>query len=365
MSTQVRYSLTTLAEAKIDAESGVIRDVAIMTEGEALGHGMRVDVSTLQKLYALAGGGGVKAFLNHSMMPAPTEAVGIFSGFYIDKPEGEPAKLRAAFKALRAFREHSPKEYATLFELAADAPNAFGVSVSIWQDIEDAEDGGLPFIRPTAFESADFVSTPAANKSLFSKTALDVSTIPIQDVSTNKLQAADKPAETKPKPSRTVKAIFAKYSANPQHLQRAVKFMAENEGATEEKAIEETDKAISAEEVEALKASVASLTKERDELLAKLTEANTEKEALSAPAAEAPGLKEQVAKLSAERDEAQRQVRDMTSRLARYGVSPLKLSTKTDEKPAAETKTITRAEFAALDPVAQGKHFEAGGKVTE
>jgi hypothetical protein len=370
MSKQARYSLTTLAAALVDAEAGTIKDVSIMTEGDAAGHGVRVDFRTLEMLHQLAVNGGVKAFLNHSMMPAPTEAVGVFSGFYLDKPnDGSPAKLRGTFKALRAFREHSPREYATLFELAAEAPNAFGVSVSIWQDEDEAEDGGAPYIRPTAFDSADFVSTPAANKSLFSKQCIDNADTQDNAVSTNQLpNVSTDPIHQLSKPARPMlKTIHAKFSAKPDALARAVKYMAENEAATEDDAVAVVEAELSAEEIEQMKTALADITKERDDLAAKLAEITGEKDALAETAAELPAVKEELSKVKGELDASKAQLSAATVRLARYGVTPLKLAAiaKDGEGEAKPVVTLTREQFSALSVADQNKHMRTGGKLTD
>lgn len=364
MSTQARYQVTTLETAKIDPEAGTIRGVSIMTAGEAQGHGLRVDMGTLQKLNALATNGGVKAFLNHSMMPAPTEAIGIFSGFYMEpEADGQPAKLRATFTALKAFREYSKKEYATLMELAEVAPASFGVSVSIWQDVEDAEDGGSPYIRPTAFDSADFVSTPAANKSLFaSKTGIDISDTTAQTVvSDNQIQPSLKPEYTRP----TMKMIQAKFSANTSALARAVKYMAEDETITEEAVVAKVDAELSAEEVDGIKQANAQLTADNSaltakvgELEAKLAELQPAADKLPAAEAAATAAKDELSKVKAELSAS-------VAKLARYGVAPVKtVVVSADPAPVAPVaKVATAAEFSAWSPSEKMEFSRKGGRI--
>lgn len=334
MSTQARYSLTTLAEAKIDAEAGIIRDVAIMTEGEAAGHGLRVDTATLQSLYSMSGNGGVKAFLNHSAMPSPAEAVGIFSGFYIDPAkDDQPAKLRATFKALRAFREHSPREYATLFELAADAPGSFGVSVSIWQDEEEAEDGGNPYIRPTVFESADFVSAPAANASLFSaNSGIDKTNTEPKSVSRDQIHRF------------SMKLAYSKFSAKPELLAKAVKYMAESPDMTEESAVETVEKEAQLAEAEEMQKQIEALMAENAALKAQIEQIESK-------------AKADLAQLSAEHDAAK-------TKLRRYGVSALTL-TKLSREAAPAEATCTAEEFAAKSPAQKIEFSRKGGRIVD
>jgi hypothetical protein len=365
MSLKARYSLATLDNSRIDAEAGIIRDVSIMSAGPALGHGMRADLTTLQSLLSLANGGGVKAFLNHDFMPKPTDAAGVFSGFYIEaEKDGNPAKLRATFKALNAFRNHSPREYATLFELAETAPSAFGVSVSIYQDIEDAQDGGDPFIRPVAFDSADFVSTPAANKSLFSIVAcIDGSDTKPADVSTEAIQQDLITQPQRSNLSQMLKKVYSKFSGNQAALARAVKFMAENPDATEETAVDAVEKELSAEETAALIAENAALKSKVDELTNALSEAGLKVEELSKSAAELPSAKDAVAAKDTELSALKEQLSAATKRLARYGVSAVKTEKLSSEKPSGSTMTLS--EFNSLSHKDRNAHMASGGKITQ
>ncbi len=362
MSKKHIYSVPQVTGLAVDAEAGTIRNIAIMTEGEALGHGLRVDRTTLQTLYSLGKDGGVKAFLNHLDQPSPTDAVGVFSGFFIDAENGLPAKLRATFKAFKAFKLHAAKEYLTLFELATEAPKTFGMSVSIYQDEEEASDGGFPFIRPTSFDSADFVSRPAANKAIYSEESLDVSHKQIQPVVKEPIQSVSAD-QIQPKPIFKMREIYAKYSASPKKLTRAVQLMAESDKATEAAVIETVEAEASVEEVAALRKAVADLTKERDDLAAKVGELTGDVEKMAAPAAEVPALKEANTKLSADLGEAKKSIAEMATRLSRYGVSPLKLAAKTDK--AAPAATCSATEFSAKTALEKMEFSRAGGRIIE
>jgi len=171
----------------IDAVKGIMRDVSLMTEGEALGHGCWCDTKTLQSVFACAQRSPVKAYLTHGGFFQPDrlgDEVGLFSGLYI---ESHQIKARQ-FTFLKSFREGQPQKYDAIMELAAADPSLFGVSLSFsgrlaWampdgSDVPfdpDAEmpEGALfdmPAVRVEKVYSADFVSDPAANANgLFSE----------------------------------------------------------------------------------------------------------------------------------------------------------------------------------------------------
>jgi len=340
------YTLAPPVSLRIDPEAGVIRDVAIMSIGEAKGHDCSVDLATLQALFRLTQGVGVKAFMNHSCNPAPTEAVGIFSGFYIDAVTGV---LRAAcFQALNAFKDHDRKSYDTLFELASTAPETFGVSVSIQHDNECID--GVDFVRPTSIDSADFVCAPAANSALFSvpveisESALDVSENPIQVITDPIREHINPNTNTS---HFMLKKLVTRFSANPTGLARAIQLAAAApDTATAETIIDEVDEEQSAADAKAvleenimLKSKVADLEKQIADLAPSAAKAD-------ASAKEADALKLEIA--------------GHVARLRRFGVAALKVTI-----PASSLPVITRAEFDALPHDERAAHFSKGGKLSD
>lgn len=347
-----KYSTAKIDAAKVDAEAGIIRDVAIMSIGEAVGHNCRVDFTTLQDLYKLTEGKSVKAFLNHSYNPSPTEAIGVYSGFYIDKQNGV---LRASqFTALKAFREHNREAYDKLFELAATAPDSFGISVSISQG-EDmpAEDGGTPYIRPISIDSADFVSAPAANKSLFSKEhTLDVSENQIQnEVKENQLEpisTVEKPTTLKKQLS--MKAIYSHFKDKPEALLKAFKYAAEApEGTTEDKVIAEVQTQLDVADQQAIIA-------ERDALKTEVEALKAELEKLKPEAAKVEGMSKTI-------EDQTKQLSAFAQRTARYGISAIKTNMLLNEKPSASTMTLSA--FNLLSHKDRNAHMASGGKITQ
>lgn len=164
---------------QIDADKGVLRDVSLMTEGEALGHGCWCDTKTLQSVFALAQKSPVKAYLTHGSFFEPDrlgDEIGLYSGLYID---GTQLKAKQ-FTFFKSFREGEPKKYSALMELAQADASLFGVSLSfsgnlVWvladgsevpAEDDDMPDGAvrdMPSVRVTRVYSADMVSDPAAN----------------------------------------------------------------------------------------------------------------------------------------------------------------------------------------------------------
>lgn len=345
MPTPAKYqSASPLASSKVDADSGIIRDVALVSIGDASGHSTRIDQKTLEMFYALVSGQTVKAFINHSDNPKPTEAVGIYSGFYIDVAAGV---LRASqFQAFKAFRENDPQAYETLFEMAATAPESFGVSANFYLDLEKAEDGGDPYARPTHVESFDIVCTPAANRALFSQKTIDTPPASVQVAPEVETQSHIN--KTKSNPLYIVKQIFAKFSANPKALTRACQLAAEMpEGTKEEEIIDKVEEEVDAE-------AYAALVAERDALKAKVAE-------FEAKVAEQAPKVEEAAALSTKVKELETTVAQLSKSRGRFGAAPVITGAAAGKEPV----TITRAQFDAMPHGERDAHMKAGGKITD
>lgn len=353
MSSPVRYyNNAPLELTNVDPENGILRNVALMSIGEAAGHNCRVDLTSLQGLFKLTQGKSVKAFLNHSFNPAPTEVVGVFSGIYIDNEKGV---LRASqFKALEAFKTHNRQAYDTLFELAITAPESFGVSVCIYQNLEPATDGGSDYIRPISIDSADFVSSPAANKALFSKEDIDVSEKAIQQ------QCQDAPlpiaaVQDSPLPiakQNTVqmsKAIYSAFKDRPEALIKAIKYAAEApDGISDEQVVNAVQEQLDAEDQEALIAERDALKAEVETLKAKIAE-------LSPEAAKVEEMGKKIA-------EQETQIAELSKRTRNYGARPINIG-----KASAEVavQKVTAAQFTAMSPAERNEFRSKGGQIEE
>jgi hypothetical protein len=339
------YNAEPLQLTNVDPENGILRNVALMSIGEAAGHNCRVDLGSLQGLFQLSQGKSIKAFLNHSYNPAPTEVVGVFSGIYIDAESGV---LRASqFKALEAFKTHNRQAYDTLFELAMTAPESFGVSVSIYQDLEEAADGGSAFIRPTSIESADFVSAPAANKALFSKeTPLDVSEKPIHNEITPTLPVVEKPPHSRF--MNVIQSIHSAFGKSPEHVARAIQYAVENPEAKPEDVVGEVQAKLDAEDQ-------AALIAENEALKAKVAELEGK---LGIAEPEAAKVEELSKKVQAQ----EAQIVELSKTQRRFGIRPLKLESATvpDSRPVCN-----QSEFAAKTVSEKMEFSRKGGRISE
>jgi len=164
-------------QGRVDREAGIVRGVAVITEGPALGHGMFVDTTTLAQVMEQAKTytGGLKVKLDHTA--SASEIVGYLTDFRV-----EGTTVRADLHLLRS----SPRrEY--ILELAETIPDTFGLSIAF--SGTDEKIGENWFARCAEIYSADIVSEPAANPSgLFQ--AGETQPTPIPDMNPEDLKAA-------------------------------------------------------------------------------------------------------------------------------------------------------------------------------
>ena len=141
------------AAGQIDAKSGIIRGVSLITEGPALGHGVQVDSKTIEQVKAAAEGyiGGLKVKLDHG------SGAGDIVGF-IDNLRVDGKKLLGDLHLL----ENSPHR-AYILEIANKIPDTFALSISFSGPTELAKDSKTVLQRCTEIYSVDVVDSPAAN----------------------------------------------------------------------------------------------------------------------------------------------------------------------------------------------------------
>lgn len=142
---------------KIDAEKGVIHGVSVITVGEAQGHGLTIDSTTLSQVRSLATAfpGGVKVRLNHAPDDGTDPDVGAVAGRLVNfSIDGD--KLRAD---LHLFK--SDEQYEKILEMAQTIPESFGLSLAFSGKHEKSGDTKLA--RCTELYSVDLVDAPAAN----------------------------------------------------------------------------------------------------------------------------------------------------------------------------------------------------------
>jgi len=131
--------------------SDIIEGVSVISVGEAKGHGLFVDRTTLQEVKACAESyaGGVKVNLDHGA--GIRDIVGFCDNFRI---VGD--KLIADLNLLQNAER---KDY--VLEIAEKLPDTFGISISFSGPVRDID--GQLFASCTELYSADLVQTPAAN----------------------------------------------------------------------------------------------------------------------------------------------------------------------------------------------------------
>ena len=141
----------------IDAETGVVRGVSLITVGPALGHSVQVDQTTLEQVKSAAEKyeGGLKVKLDHN------SGAGDIVGF-INNLRIEGAKLLGDLHLL----DNSPhRDY--ILEIANKIPETFGLSIAFSGPSELANDKVTVLQRCTEIYSVDIVSEPAANPTGF------------------------------------------------------------------------------------------------------------------------------------------------------------------------------------------------------
>jgi hypothetical protein len=129
--------------------------VSILEVGEAKGHDLFVDKKSLESALGIMqkAKNGVKVKMNHG---TGLDAVVGFAR----NPRIEGDRLVADLRLLR----NSP-HYGLIKEMAAEAPDQFGVSLAFVNESETIN--GKAYIRPQSIASADLVSSPAATNGLF------------------------------------------------------------------------------------------------------------------------------------------------------------------------------------------------------
>lgn len=138
-----------------ELEETELGGVSILEVGEAKGHDLFVDKTSLETALKLMGNAknGVKVKMNHG---SGLDAVVGFAR----NPRIEGNRLVADLRLLR----NSP-HYGLIKEMASEAPDQFGVSLAFVNESETIN--GKDYIRPQSIASADLVSSPAATNGLF------------------------------------------------------------------------------------------------------------------------------------------------------------------------------------------------------
>lgn len=152
---QITISQFSNSVGSIDAQNGFIAGVSVISMGEASGHDMIVDETTLSQVQKAASTykKGLKVKADH--YSGIQDIVGYLRNFRID---GQ--KLLADLQLLRT---HPKRDY--FLELAQEIDDNFGISISFMGKHESKDN--VTYARCEKIYSADLVTEPAANHGLF------------------------------------------------------------------------------------------------------------------------------------------------------------------------------------------------------
>jgi hypothetical protein len=144
--------------SRVDRESGVLRGVSVITEGEAKGHGMIVDGITLDQVKSCAETyvDGLRVKMDH--YTGIDAMVGVLRDFVIDGDQ-----LRADLHLIK-----SHEDFEKIMEMAETIPGSFGLSISFSGESDRIPVSGVEGVlieaaRCMEIYSADIVDQPAAN----------------------------------------------------------------------------------------------------------------------------------------------------------------------------------------------------------
>ncbi len=157
--------------------AGYIENFAVITSGEALGHGMWVDTEFVAAvaLQLSASKKGIVSRYTHPNMSGDALSKGLGRVVYRADGNGKVRGDLHFYKAAHKSPDGNLAEY--LMDLASDDPESFGASISFERDVEAEENyandnpssndprnvNNLPHVRLNTLRFVDIVSQPAAN----------------------------------------------------------------------------------------------------------------------------------------------------------------------------------------------------------
>jgi hypothetical protein len=174
---------------KVDKEKGIIYDIAVVTPGEAKGHGVQLDSEFVETVVSQGNEikGGVPMRFGHPTMSG--NAIGTFMGKAKNFRVDDKGIARAdAFLSNVAKDTPSGDLYTYVLNLSEEQPDAFGTSIVFkpGKKYVRNEDGSknyasfgdeIPFVECDKFSKVDFVDDPAANPDGLFATAFSSETI--------------------------------------------------------------------------------------------------------------------------------------------------------------------------------------------
>lgn len=150
-----RYNLS---GSRIDRENGIIKGVALISLGDARGHGKAVDKQTLESVCECAKsyGDGLRVKFNPNTF---THGVGSLAGFI--PPDSIRVKGGKTVGDLHLYKAFSTEAKEYLYEIVERTPGNIGLSIEFCG--EDEEIKGEKFARCEEIFAATIVDLPAAN----------------------------------------------------------------------------------------------------------------------------------------------------------------------------------------------------------
>ena len=182
-------------KAGVDRENGIIRGFAVISVGEAKGHGMEIDAVALEQVVEFGNAStiGIKSRFGHPSMSS--EALGTFLGRA--KNFRRDGNIDRADLHIDKSAYNTPNgnlaEY--VMNLAESDPNSFGTSIVFEGKREERlENDGtrkknekgedlLPLVRFTKLLGVDAVDNPAANNGMFAEQFFSESVMPSAEMS--------------------------------------------------------------------------------------------------------------------------------------------------------------------------------------
>ena len=155
----------------VDHRNRTIVGYAVMSVGEAKGHGVRADEVTLAQIVELGNqpNKGIKVRWTHPSMIA--DGMGKYLGRAVNFRLSDDGTKALADMIISKTASNSPMGNlgGYVLDLASEDPEAFGTSVVIqYTTIESEDVSELPVIRVSKLYASDVVDEPAANEGLFS-----------------------------------------------------------------------------------------------------------------------------------------------------------------------------------------------------
>lgn len=269
---------------QFNADATGFQNVSLITGGiEAAGHGLYIDDKSIDDAMRLLLGKSLRAYLKHDGAGTDRlgQEIGFFSGIY---REGQKIKAKS-FEFLDSFKREAGSTYEKLVELAQKVPDQFGVSLvleyrPVWVMADGSEipammgdsapSGALrsaPSMRIANVMSADLVQRPAANPNGLLSVD-DSKSLQTSMTSPEIKTEAAAPVEVAVLTSQATEVSTLKVEADAEkHVAELSKL-----GETHKAALAERDAIIATLTADKVKAetAVAELSKERDELKAKI-----------------------------------------------------------------------------------------------